>query len=225
MNTIAFILISTLEYIAIFIFLLTVFRMPIKGSIHIVIAIGLLESVLSFIVRYVGHVAFMSIILQIGLMIFLFMISWKIQFFYSFVSVVISYTSYLAVQTTIFMVMNMAGLFYVEELQKEIVEGASILGYLLQITTVLGMMFMSLMIKIRNYGFTFIPDAFRKVDLKKPLNIALLSASVFSVIVSSAMVYIGASSNELYILLFLLSILLVQFSLIYILYKKDVSDD
>ncbi|RNB59454.1 hypothetical protein EDM57_04745 [Brevibacillus gelatini] len=225
MDLVLFVFFSSLEYAAIVLLLLAIFRLPMKDYVVPVLAIAVLESVFSYVLRYNTHFVNFSVSLQIALMILLFIYFSRIQLFYSSIAVILSYCAYSTIQIICFAIMNYIGAFELEQLTKEIVEGVTLIGYILQLITVIVTLGIAVIIKRTNMGWQFIPDAHRKVSLNDPINFALLITVITSYLLLSLMVFLSTLANREYILVLLVFLTFCLCSLVHFSNKKEEMND
>lgn len=225
METFLFFVFSTFEYAAIILLLTALFRLPMRDYLVPIICIAMLESLLSYFLRFTVQLANLSVLLQILIMIVAFKYFSRIQWFYSSIAVLVSYCTYSTLQIVIFMAMNYLGLFEMEQLSKEIINGVTLIGYILQFVTVVAIVAIVGIIKLRNLGWQFIPDAYRKVNYFDPLNTALSFMVFTSVILLGSMVYLSILANRTYLLILLAFLTFCLSALIHFSNKKERLDN
>lgn len=225
MDILLFVFFSFFEYVAIFLLLHVLFRIPITEYSVPIIMISLLETFLSYILRFSTNLAEFSVLIQIVTMILAFKLIWKIQLHYSTIIVSVAYCLYLTIQLFIFVFMNVSGVFNINQLQREIVDGVTLLGALLQTVTVVSSIIFVVIVKMMNWGWQFVPDCHKKINYNNPLNFLLLCISLVSIVLFSSVIAIGMTGNEF--LIFCLSVIqvVIMLGLITLSNKRDAINE
>jgi hypothetical protein len=192
MEFILFTLFSSLEYLAMFVFIFTWFNFPIreyKGQIFFVIVCLNLASHIS---RYGLGIdeywwgMFAAIFVQNLFLMLGFRYVWNIQWFYAGIITLFPWTTYTLIQALIFIVLQKFGtLNYLADLQSSSGSGISVIGFVLQTITVIVVLILCKLIRKFELWFEFVPESPRPVwNLKENrwLFVAQLSSVAITVI-------------------------------------------
>ncbi|TPG72900.1 hypothetical protein EEL32_24340 [Brevibacillus laterosporus] len=216
-ETILFYLFSLFEYLAIFTLMFALFRFELKEYLIEIVVLSLIITFFSHYLRaFLKINDFAPLILLLGLIV-LFWVICRIPIFYASVMVVTSYLMYGLFQYITFTIISS---FIVLSLNDIRLDSES--GYLLQITTIVPTLLISLGLRRMNFGFSFIPTCFVRIKFKG-YNLALLITVCLAVVLFGFFNYwIFSRGKFAFISLVFLGIL---GALIYLSKERDIKND
>lgn len=208
-----FTIVSSVEYVAIFTLMFSLFRIRFHGYKPHLVLVCLSLSYLSFTLRQDSltlYAPFVQILLLIVLMWLLF----RFQVFYAAIMTVFGYLGYSFVQLTVYYISTHlipdAGLFRLEV-------------YSVAIISAFVTYFISVIIRRKNWGFSFVPhNEEGSVNYRQRENVQLLVAMILSIIGFIVTYSFALTLNTTFSFIITLAFLILSVTiLIYISHKKE----
>lgn len=215
-NFLVFTIVSSVEYVAIFALMFSLFRIDYRGYMPHIIFVCISLSYLSFTIRE-DSLAFYAPFIQMLSLITLMWLLFRIQIFYASIISVIGYFLYGIIQLTIYSIASM----FRPDIKQFTVE--------MQIVALISGLiafFLSNIVYRKNWGFSFVPHSEdRRVNYRQKENMLLLFALLLSFIglmsTYSFTVILDTPTSFISTLVFLILSVAI---LIYVSRKKDESE-
>lgn len=220
-NIFLYIFFSTLDGIAAFTFMFTLFRIPMQHFRYHIIFISVVIGYVAYTLRVIEGLNSLAFLITV-IVAFLFVwLMFRIQVFYALFISVISYISYAFFQIIVFFIVRVTAPINLNDLESNFP-----LLYSLQLATVVLTLVVSRILRYFDIGFNFVPhDDMSKIKLTKD-NIFILIAIVISICIVDIIYLIAFSSTDvrdsvtLFISILVGLLILVGFAL-----KKEKEDD
>jgi len=201
-----FMLMSSLEYIAMITLMFSVFRFNFRGFIPHTIFICILQSYISYTIRDAGFPQFAPTV-QMIVFIVCIVLLYRVHWYYSFIMGVVGYQGYLTVQAFLLFLAISFGMIGPDEAQYD-----NLRGILIVLLSAAIPIALAIFMRYRGWGYTFVPTSEHiRIELKG-VNLMILCLLIVGVVVSGVsvvyfsevVVYYGLSFLQLLVLLFLL---------------------
>lgn len=211
-----FVLVSSLEYIAIIALMIAVFRFSIRIFIPHTVFICLVQSSFSYFIRVEGLANYSSL-LQVILFVICISLLYRLRWYYAIVMGVIGYQSYVSIQAVLFIIISAFGFLDVNDVNYY----QNFKGVLFVVLCVMVSMLIGNLIYQKGWGFTFIPTGISPRIKIRGINLAILFLSLMSALMIGSTFYFVNTDQQLmfYVLCFLQ--LLILTCLILYSYRKE----
>ncbi|MEF3304062.1 hypothetical protein [Paenibacillus sp. GYB003] len=212
-----FLLFSSLEWMAMFMLALAMFRFPVRGYVGQVIFTSFLLSLLSYFVFRTMDMRVLATALQPPVVFLFFWQMFRIHIFYSAIMTIYGYLGYMVLQLCVYFLFDLFGYPFSQ------IEPNTIVGYSSQIVTISLVGTIVWFLYKYRIGYTFVPDYEHMKVILRGLNLRILVlvfAGYLTVAVANLLVFDNGFANLSFALLaVLLGILL------YLAQKKDDGND
>ncbi|MEF3304063.1 hypothetical protein [Paenibacillus sp. GYB003] len=211
-----FLLFSSLEWMALIMLALAMFRFPLRGNVGQVVFTSFLLSLLSYFVFRTMEMRVLATVLQPPVVFLFFWQMFRVHYFYAAIVTIYGYLGYLVLQVPIYIGFDLLGVPYSELLPN------TLAGYATQLisVTLVGLL-VGTLYKYR-IGYSFVPECEnRKVQLRG-LNLRILMLVVAGYIVVAFMNLLVFGSG--FAMLSFVSLAAVLGILLYLAQKKDGRD-
>ncbi|MEF3304064.1 hypothetical protein [Paenibacillus sp. GYB003] len=211
-----FLLFSSLEWMALIMLALAMFRFPLRGNVGQVVFTSFLLSLLSYFVFRTMEINALATVLQPPAVFLFFWQMFRIHYFYAAIVTIYGYLGFAVLQLCVYFAFDLSGIAF-----SEIVPN-TFAGYLLQVVSVSLICGIALLLYKYRIGYSFVPDyAYKKVVLRGlNLRILLLVLAGYIVISFSNLLFFSIG----FATLTFVSLAAVLGILLYLALKKDGSD-
>lgn len=214
MSIFIFLLVSALEWTALFLLILSMFLFPIKGYIpHIAFASIVLAQISYFLFKEL-QIAFVAQIIQLIVVFMFIWLMFRVHIFFSAAMAIMGYILYGLLQVIIIFIFKLVFI------NKEGIFENELASHLIQIATVIIIYGICWVIIRNRLGFSFVPDNERqKIEIKGQNKVFLVLMFVAAIIISFGYILTFAGFLQIILLIFLISA--IFFLLMYIAIKKE----
>ncbi|MNI25649.1 hypothetical protein D3C73_793100 [compost metagenome] len=150
LDFVLFMLLSVMETYALFYLGFKIFKIDLYPKE--MIFVGIILAFFSYVIRHHYHMAEIDVLVQYTLIICFLWLLFRIHIFYSFIMTAITYQSYLLIQSVLYLIINITGIYYLDY------PFMSAGIYSLQILTASITIIIGYFIAKKRKGFDFIPD-------------------------------------------------------------------
>jgi hypothetical protein len=219
MNFLIFILLSTIDFFSILLLGFVIFRIRFSAvKFKKMLIIGFILSIISYLLN-IFSLESVSPIVQLICLVVLFIFTFKEKIKYSILVTCSSYILYGVIQGLLILLLNSYEILLISELIPFTNK-----AYLLQISTSLLVIIISLHIKRYNGGFSFIPHEPLK-KIYRYSNMLLIVVTIVAISTVSYIFYYGRNLDSFfYFLITLGSMLIASTVILLLLLKRDVED-
>ncbi|ATF13725.1 hypothetical protein A616_17555 [Brevibacillus brevis X23] len=219
MDIVKFLFFSSLEYLSILYMLSVLFRLSFKENLPPFIFIAIILNLVSYFSRFSAQIGSYAVFLQVILLISCIVLIMRIHWFYAASMALIPSIGFLVVQGIIFYILDSFSLF---NLADDVGADGTITfwAYMLQLFTATIYTMLALIAKYLNYGWSFVPQRTKQINLKQRDNKLMLLGMIMSVVFLLVMRYAGLSGG-VYLLINCVGMLLCYILLFWVFHKKE----
>lgn len=210
-----FMLFSLLETFAMFFLAFRVFKIDLY-VVEMIFA-SLIMGFISYVLRNEYGLTSSDVIIQYLLTFCFFWLLFRIQVFYAAIMTGLAYLSYMLIQSSFYLTMNLTGM------NSPDFPFASLSVYALQVVSALSTMLIASYIHRRRKGFDFVPDKPNEKVSIQSRDIVIFVLSVPSVFIILLMLFLAQRFSQFFVLMPLAYGILL-YGYLYLSYKKDQKD-
>jgi hypothetical protein len=216
MKFVLFTLFSSMEYVATFILMFTLFRFRFKGYRKQIALTSLILCYVSYTMRFDG-MANITTIVQLILFFLLIWMLFQVQVFYAAIMSFTAFIGYGIVQILIVLITLNLGMLEIADLRENTLK-----GYVIQLGTAVIYASIGWIIRKKNWGFSFVPTSNYGRIKYTQLNMIFMLVMIISTIAMLFTIYAINNNRSIEASVILLAIFVIIFSvMLYLSNRKD----
>lgn len=217
LDLLLFMIFSTIEYCCIFLLTFRLFSFNTKQFSKEIIFTSLCLTVVSYFLRSL-NLGIVDIFIQITLFVLFLRVLFRVHFFYSLV-MSYGYIFYVIIQIGLFSALN------ITHILNYIMSSNSVSTYIIQTLTVLVAGLISLFLKKTDFRFSFVPTSLNVKIQYKGRNLYLLALMIIEIFFLVGSFYYYVNNFNHYFFLIALIFFILAGIVLYLLNKKELSND
>ncbi len=210
------IIFSTIEFSAIFVLMLAMFRYSLREYLARVIFACVILSLISYLFYNVLHIQSIAPVIQCILLILLLWLMFHIHLFYAGIMGALGYISFIFYQTVLLVIVDWLGISTLHETMNN-----QAYSYFMQAFSAAIIFILCFFLYRYRIGFSFVPDDERAIVKLRGLNVRLLISAFFAVVLLT-MLYLFALDGLNTLLFLLILMLVIVIFMLFLAIKKEI---